>query len=236
MKKITISSLLLLFLFVGCTTPEQDMQIKTFWQTQAYKAMMKFGPAIMNLYTKVLTKRMGNIPGYPMGASAFNAGNNNFDFADVKMARREGYLKDGNDGKITDKDLELLRSAKSATADANTNDSNAFDGVAPLEDRIRMKRAFTATQRNNQYTIDEVGKHFNENTKNIVKELVQAAERRMKEKAATATSFSEYLEEQRKIQRKLTEEDLPQIMHQNASSIKPIKTTKKRTQRRTSQY
>ncbi len=104
-----------------------------------------------------------------------------------------------------------------------TMESDEIKGVAPQADLTRMKRAINAVQLANQKTLTDIGSTFGESVKNKALVITTDTERKLRQEAASAATFADYLAKQREL---ITAQNkqLNQLMTQNAKNIRNINT------------
>ena len=175
----------------GCTSPEQDQQIRLFWLQQ---------------YTNLMMKMSGNIP----SRAAHRIPSVNTPAPDAYAPR-----KDAAPRKETDPHPQLIDV---------TMETDALEGKASHQDRVRMKRAWNAVQSSNQKTVEDIGTAFGEQVKAKAFIITANTEKQLKEEAKNAADFSSYFARQQELLAK-QEQDITQLMTQNRSRIKKLKKT-----------
>lgn len=175
-------------LAAGCTSHEQDQQIRMFWLQQ---------------YTNLMMKRLGDMtlrtePHIP-DTTMFPSGS---------AARKEAAPR-----KETDSQPQLMDV---------TMETDALDGKASYQDRVRMKRAWNAVQSSNQKTLEDIGTAFGEQVKAKAFMITANTEKQLKQEAKNATDFVSYFERQQELLSK-QEQDITQLMVQNRGRIKKLK-------------
>lgn len=175
-------------LAAGCTSPEQDQQIRMFWLQQ---------------YTNLMMKRLGDMPlrtePHIPDTTMFPSGS---------AARKEAAPR-----KETDSQPQLMDV---------TMETDALDGKASYQDRVRMKRAWNAVQSSNQKTLEDIGTAFGEQVKAKAFMITANTEKQLKQEAKNATDFVSYFERQQELLSK-QEQDITQLMVQNRGRIKKLK-------------
>ena len=103
-----------------------------------------------------------------------------------------------------------------------TMDTETLPGLAPQEERIRMKEAWTTVQENNQTLLQDLQTTFGNNVKEKAFFLTLETEKQLKQAAATAPDYNTYIQTQTQL---LNEQDkaIRQLMQQNTSSLKRLK-------------
>ena len=186
----------------GCTTKEQDQKIKLFWLQQFANASTKVLAVNMNKLASLQAKgAFGKKPSLP-----------------VKTASVQPTVQ-----KTAPVRQPVQESPQLIEV---TLDTDQVVGVAPQADLTRMKRAISAVQLANQKTLTDIGTTFGESVKNKALMITAATERKLKQEASVAATFTEYLAKQRDL---LTAQNkqLNQLMTQNAKNIRNINTRAK---------
>jgi len=180
-------------LLAGCTSPEQDQEIRMFWMQQYSNVMMKKlsrgGAALRPVHSQM--------PPAPAAAEP-EAANGTYGKKPAPKANPQPQLIDV------------------------TIETDALPGKAPLADRKRMKRAWDAVQLSNQKTLEDINAAFGEQVKNKAFILTANTEKQLKKEAKEAANFAAYFARQRDLLTK-QEQALTQLMTQNRNSIKKLK-------------
>lgn len=210
MNKYTLLPLIAAALVAGCTTKEQDEQIKTFWMMQSLEVMNKVAtPANMEKLSKVAVKsaNFGALGGTkavpPMDwpenfegpAPAIPAQNAPKTVAPVRRAAASPQFMDV------------------------TIDTDELPGKAPQAERAKMKRAFGAVQIRNQAALSSIESSFNASVQHKAFLITTQTEKDLKAAAAKSANFQAYFAEQKRLLA-LQDQKLTQLMKQNTANLK----------------
>ena len=212
MKKITSFIFCTVLLSAGCTSPEQDQKIQSFWMEQ-----------YVNVMTKIATR------------SANGANETDPQMAQlVAMLQASLNAKNVEQTPVEEVQTEEVKPAAAPSSTAApakkklpqilevTMDENAFPGKAPLEERILIKQAWNEVQEDNHEILLDIQKTFGEEVKSKAFLITTRTEQDLKKEATEATSFKAYSARQKQIVDK-QKTALQQLMRQNKNNIKPLK-------------
>ena len=227
MKKITLITCCAGIFLAGCTSPEQDQKIQAFWFQQYANLMLKVGPlnipqaahssdpadfaaalkgtrnqrraALSALLTDIIRAQQQQQPQLPQPAPA-------------PETQPKKPVKPKFSADMLPQIVEV------------TMDEEALPGKANYEERVRMAQAFSDVLVNNQATLQDVQDAFGESVKLKVFLITTGTETKLKEAAATANDFPDYLAKQRQLLQ-VQEKELQQLMTQNINSLKKIRNT-----------
>ncbi|MBR4682229.1 MAG: hypothetical protein IKP06_02870 [Elusimicrobiaceae bacterium] len=223
MKKITSFIFCAVLLGAGCTNPEQDQKIKSFWMQQYLNVMMK-----------VSSMSSGNPADAMSNLSADRAQK-----LEQLTALLQASLNKANPPEQTpvevaqpveEKPAPVPAPVKKKAAKAAalpqvlevTMDEAFLPGKASVKERTLMKEAFDEVQLDNQEILQDIQTTFGEDVKVKAFLITTRTETELKKAAAEASNFKGYLKRQKQIVDK-QKTALQQLMQQNAGSIKPLK-------------
>ncbi|WP_432635237.1 hypothetical protein [Candidatus Avelusimicrobium sp.] len=209
MNKYTLLPLIAAALVAGCTTKEQDEQIRTFWMMQSLEVMNKVAtPANMEKLSKLAAKS-------------------------ANLGARETPHMDWPENFEGPTPAIPAQPAPQATAPVRratpapqfmdvTIDTDELPGKAPQEERAKMKRAFGAVQINNQATLASIENSFNASVKHKAFLITTQTEKDLKAAAAKSANFQAYFAEQKRLLA-LQDQKLTQLMKQNTANLKRVR-------------
>lgn len=204
MKNIKLLILCAVLFSAGCTSPEQDQQIKQFWMEQYVNLMAK----------------------YTAGMERMEA-NNSQQAAKSPLMRVLQNLKHNPAPQPQPKPAAVPAKPRPAAPALPqmlevSMEQGALPGKAPEADRLRMKQAWNEVQLNNHAILQDVQTMFGEDIKVKAFLITAQTEATLKQEAANAADFKTYLARQTQILEK-QENALQQLMMQNKTHIKPLK-------------
>ena len=221
MKKIILIAFCACVFFAGCTSPEQNQKIQAFWFQQYVNVILKVGPMI---------------PSKPTDNTPSTA------FAERQAQRRAaaralltGLLQAQQSPQTSPAPAPQAQPPKPAkpkfSADMLpqmvevTMDEEALPGKADYKERVQMMGAFSQVLTNNQKTLQDLQETFGESVKLEAFLVTTRTETQLKETAATAVDFQDYLAKQQQLMQ-AQEKEIEQLMTQNINSLKKIKTSR----------
>ncbi|MGN0024871.1 MAG: hypothetical protein ACI351_05510 [Candidatus Avelusimicrobium sp.] len=175
-------------LTAGCTSPEQDQQIRLFWLQQ---------------YTNLMMKKSGRTP------------------SDTTRRMPTTTMLPAAQAPRQEVTPRQEMAPQPQLIDV-TMETDALNGKAPFQDRVRMKRAWNAVQAVNQKTVEDIGTAFGEQVKTKAFIITTNTEKQLKQEAKNATDFASYFARQQELLAK-QEKDITQLMTQNRGHIKKLK-------------
>ena len=220
MKKIILIIFCACIFFAGCTSPEQNQKIQTFWFQQYVNLMLKIGP---------LT------PSAPTG-------NNRPTALTERQAQRRaaaralltGILRAQQSPQIPPTPAPQAQPQKPAKPKFSTDmlpqmvevtmDEEALPGKADYKERVQMMNAFSQVLTNNQKALQDLQETFGESVKLKAFLVTTRTETKLKETAATAENFQDYLAKQQQLLQ-AQDKEIEQLMTKNINSLKKIKTS-----------
>ena len=202
MKKYTLLPIIAATLLAGCTTKEQDAQIRTFWMMQSLEVMNKLAtPANMAKLSQLAAARTAGFGA--MGAPHINFPENLPEPVPAQTAPA----------------ASAKRVAPAPQMIDVTMDTDELPGKATPAERAKMKRAFEAVQINNQATLSSIENSFNASVKHKAFLITTQTEKDLKAAAANSADFPAYFAEQKRLLA-LQEQKITQLMKQNAANLK----------------
>lgn len=198
MKKQIFFLLLAISLFAGCTTKEQEQQIRLFWLQQ---------------YTNLMMKKLENMKQTLP--------------SDFQLKNLTSSWSQSLPSQHVPAAAQTPRPTGQTAAPARpqimevTLDTDTLPGKASAADRTRMKRALEAVQISNQSTLSDIAVTFGDNVKYKAFLITADTERKLKETAKKSANFSAYFTEQQKL---LKEQDrkINDLLLKNTGSIKNL--------------
>lgn len=209
MNKYTLLPLIAAALVAGCTTKEQDEQIKTFWMMQSLEVMNKVAtPANMEKLSKLAVKSANFGAMGAMGTPHMDLPEN---FDDPEPALPAQTAPQAT--------APVRRAAPAPQFMDVTIDTDELPGKAPQAERAKMKRAFDAVQINNQAALSAIENSFNASVKHKAFLITTQTEKDLKAAAAKSANFQAYFAEQKRLLA-LQDQKLTQLMKQNTANLK----------------
>lgn len=214
MNKYTLLPLIAVALLAGCTTKEQDEQIKTFWMMQSLEVMNKVAtPANMEKLSKLAAKSSNFGAMGAMGTPHMDLPEN-FDEPEPALP-----AQNQNASQAT---APVRRAAPAPQFMDVTIDTDELPGKAPQAERAKMKRAFDAVQINNQAALSAIENSFNASVKHKAFLITTQTEKDLKAAAAKSANFQAYFAEQKRLLA-LQDQKLTQLMKQNTANLKRVR-------------
>lgn len=212
MNKYTLLPLIAAALVAGCTTKEQDEQIKTFWMMQSLEVMNKVAtPANMEKLSKLAVKSANFGAMGAMGTSHMDLPEN-FDEPEPALPAQPA----------SQATAPVRRAAPAPQFMDVTIDTDELPGRAPQAERAKMKRAFDAVQINNQAALSAIENSFNASVKHKAFLITTQTEKDLKAAAAKSANFQAYFAEQKRLLA-LQDQKLTQLMKQNTANLKRVR-------------
>ena len=212
MNKYTLLPLIAAALVAGCTTKEQDEQIKTFWMMQSLEVMKKVAtPANMEKLSKLAVKSANFGAMGAMGTSHMDLPEN-FDEPEPALPAQPA----------SQATAPVRRAAPAPQFMDVTIDTDELPGRAPQAERAKMKRAFDAVQINNQAALSAIENSFNASVKHKAFLITTQTEKDLKAAAAKSANFQAYFAEQKRLLA-LQDQKLTQLMKQNTANLKRVR-------------
>ena len=209
MNKYTLLPLIAAALVAGCTTKEQDEQIRTFWMMQSLEVMNKVAtPANMEKLSKLAAKSAN------LGATETP----HMDWPE----NFEGPTPAIPAQPAPQATAPVRRATPAPQFMDVTIDTDELPGKAPQEERAKMKRAFGAVQINNQATLASIENSFNASVKHKAFLITTQTEKDLKAAAAKSANFQAYFAEQKRLLA-LQDQKLTQLMKQNTANLKRVR-------------
>ena len=209
MNKYTLLSLIAVALVAGCTTKEQDEQIRTFWMMQSLEAMSKAAtPANMEKLSKLIVKS-ANFGSMGTMETPHMDWPENFE-GPTPAIQAQPALQAA---------APVRRTAPAPQFMDVTIETDELPGKAPQAERAKMKRAFGAVQINNQATLSAIENSFNASVKHKDFLITTQTEKDLKAAAAKSENFQAYFAEQKRLLA-LQDQKLTQLMKQNTANLK----------------
>ena len=195
MKKTILLTVVAGLLLAGCTSKEQDEKIRAFWFNQYLRVVLK--SVAKNPVT--LTKS------FPLARKGRKPV--------VNSPRNKPPLQPARTpDEPTPQVLEVIL------------DEEAFPGIAPYDERVHIKQAWTELQVNNQNTLQDIQSAFGDTVKAKAFDITLSTELQLKQEASTAPDYQTYLARQNEIIA-AQDESLKQLMEQNKGSLRRVRTT-----------
>ncbi len=222
MKKQILLVLLAAAVLAGCTSKEQDMKIRLFWMGQLGNYSMKNSQKNMEKLMKLSTGNFGKKNEWE-----------NFDFKDLEGLEGLENWENFEDFDSTTNTLPASAPANATTAAARkeapkpqimevTMDTDALPGIAPYEERVRMKRAWDAVQLANQKMLADIEKTFGEGVKNRAFYYTTDNEKTLKTIASSSSDFNSYFALQQHLLAD-QEQKINNLLKKNTKNIRKIK-------------
>lgn len=193
MKKRSLFLLVAAVVLAGCTSKEQEQQIRLFWLQQYTNLMMKKIAAAQHNLAK-----------------------------DPRMKEFAAALQKINAQPLPAAPQQPAPRAKPPQIMEVSMSEDLLPGKASEADRARMKRALEAVQLSNQATLSDIETTFGGNVKYKAFLITAKTERQLKNIAAQSANFTAYFNEQQKLL-KNQEAQINQLLLQNTGSIKKIR-------------
>ncbi|MBO7191430.1 MAG: hypothetical protein J6V32_04955 [Elusimicrobiaceae bacterium] len=194
MKKTILFITCTCLLTAGCLSKEQKEKVNLFWAMQ-----------IMNVMMKISGKAMPAMPMQPANGQMPVDYPNNPD-APIMPATNPEAIPQRPAPQVIDVMM----------------DDTALPGKASREDRVRMKQALSAVQENNQKLLQDLRKTFGNNVKEKAFYITLETEKQLKQAAAEATTYSDYMAKQQHLLAQ-QEKAIAKLMQQNKASLKRLK-------------
>lgn len=216
MKKQILLILTAAVLVGGCTTKEQDVQIRTFWLQQYATAMSK----VLEKQMKRAQQQMQQLS--PKDREAMQKmlaemqTNKNFSSENLAMPRPNAT---GSNTPVVAPQRATAR--KPQIMDVTLED-DVLPGKAPYEDRVKMQQALNAFRQNNQNTLADIGNAFNEQVKSKAFYITAQTEKSMKQTAETCADFQAFSTALQKAAAQQNKQ-LRQLMTQNKNQLKKLR-------------
>lgn len=212
MNKYTLLPLIAAALVAGCTTKEQDEQIRTFWMMQSLEAMNKVAtPANMEKLSKLAAKS-ANFGAMGAMETPHMDWPENFDEPEPALPAQPA----------SQATAPVRRAAPAPQFMDVTIDTDELPGRAPQAERAKMKRAFDAVQINNQAALSAIENSFNASVKHKAFLITTQTEKDLKAAAAKSANFQAYFAEQKRLLA-LQDQKLTQLMKQNTANLKRVR-------------
>ncbi len=193
MKKRSLFLLVAAVVLAGCTSKEQEQQIRLFWLQQYTNLMMKKIAAAQHNLAK-----------------------------DPRMKEFAAVLQKINAQPLPAAPQQPAPRAKPPQIMEVSMSEDLLPGKASEADRARMKRALEAVQLSNQATLSDIETTFGGDVKYKAFLITAKTERQLKNIAAQSANFTAYFNEQQKLL-KNQEAQINQLLLQNTGSIKKIR-------------
>lgn len=209
MKKQLLFLLAAALLAGGCTTKEQDMQIRLFWLNQ-----------LANLSTKTTDRDFRQLQQQLQALSLQEQA----PLSQLKKATVPAQQPGDNE------DTPSAEAPGTATRKAIpqpqimdvTLEDDVLPGKAPYADRVKMQQALNAFRQNNQNTLADIGNAFNEQVKSKAFYITAQTEKSMKQTAQTSTNFETFSTALQKAAVQQNKQ-LRQLMTQNKNQLKKLR-------------
>lgn len=193
MKKRSLFLLVAAVVLAGCTSKEQEQQIRLFWLQQYTNLMMKKIAAAQQSLAK-----------------------------DPRMKEFAAALQKINAQPLPAAPQQPAPRAKPPQIMEVSMSEDLLPGKASEADRARMKRALEAVQLSNQATLSDIETTFGGDVKYKAFLITAKTERQLKNIAAQSANFTAYFNEQQKLL-KNQEAQINQLLLQNTGNIKKIR-------------
>lgn len=193
MKKRSLFLLVAAVVLAGCTSKEQEQQIRLFWLQQYTNLMMKKIAAAQQNLAK-----------------------------DPRMKEFAAALQKINAQPLPAAPQQPAPRAKPPQIMEVSMSEDLLPGKASEADRARMKRALEAVQLSNQATLSDIETTFGGDVKYKAFLITAKTERQLKNIAAQSANFTAYFNEQQKLL-KNQEAQINQLLLQNTGNIKKIR-------------
>lgn len=193
MKKRSLFLLVAAVVLAGCTSKEQEQQIRLFWLQQ---------------YTNLMMKKIAD--------AQHNLAK------DPRMKEFAAALQKINAQPLPAAPQQPAPRAKPPQIMEVSMSEDLLPGKASEADRARMKRALEAVQLSNQATLSDIETTFGGDVKYKAFLITAKTERQLKNIAAQSANFTAYFNEQQKLL-KNQEAQINQLLLQNTGSIKKIR-------------
>lgn len=193
MKKRSLFLLVAAVVLAGCTSKEQEQQIRLFWLQQ---------------YTNLMMKKIAD--------AQHNLAK------DPRMKEFAAALQKINAHPLPAAPQQPAPRAKPPQIMEVSMSEDLLPGKASEADRARMKRALEAVQLSNQATLSDIETTFGGDVKYKAFLITAKTERQLKNIAAQSANFTAYFNEQQKLL-KNQEAQINQLLLQNTGNIKKIR-------------
>lgn len=193
MKKRSLFLLVAAVVLAGCTSKEQEQQIRLFWLQQ---------------YTNLMMKKIAD--------AQHNLAK------DPRMKEFAAALQKINAQTLPAAPQQPAPRARPPQIMEVSMSEDLLPGKASEADRARMKRALEAVQLSNQATLSDIETTFGGDVKYKAFLITAKTERQLKNIAAQSANFTAYFNEQQKLL-KNQEAQINQLLLQNTGSIKKIR-------------
>lgn len=193
MKKRSLFLLVAAVVLAGCTSKEQEQQIRLFWLQQ---------------YTNLMMKKIAD--------AQHNLAK------DPRMKEFVAALQKINAQPLPAAPQQPAPRAKPPQIMEVSMSEDLLPGKASEADRARMKRALEAVQLSNQATLSDIETTFGGDVKYKAFLITAKTERQLKNIAAQSANFTAYFNEQQKLL-KNQEAQINQLLLQNTGNIKKIR-------------
>lgn len=193
MKKRSLFLLVAAVVLAGCTSKEQEQQIRLFWLQQ---------------YTNLMMKKIAD--------AQHNLAK------DPRMKEFAAALQKINAQPLPAAPQQPAPRAKPPQIMEVSMSEDLLPGKASEADRARMKRALEAVQLSNQATLSDIETTFGGDVKYKAFLITAKTERQLKNIAAQSANFTAYFNEQQKLL-KNQEAQINQLLLQNTGNIKKIR-------------
>lgn len=193
MKKRSLFLLVAAVVLAGCTSKEQEQQIRLFWLQQYTNLMMKKIAAAQQNLAK-----------------------------DPRMKEFAAALQKINAQPLPAAPQQPAPRAKPPQIMEVSMSEDLLPGKASEADRARMKRALEAVQLSNQATLSDIETTFGGDVKYKAFLITAKTERQLKNIAAQSANFTAYFNKQQKLL-KNQEAQINQLLLQNTGNIKKIR-------------
>lgn len=209
MKKQLLFLLAATLLAGGCTTKEQDMQIRLFWLNQ-----------LANLSTKTTDKDFRQLQQQLQALSLQEQA----PLSQLKKATVPAQQPGDN------ADTPAAEAPGTATRKAIpqpqimdvTLEDDVLPGKAPYADRIKMQQTLNSFRQSNQNTLADIGNAFNEQVKSKAFYITAQTEKSLKQTAKTSADFQTFSAAFKKAAAQQNKQ-LRQLMTQNKNQLKKLR-------------
>lgn len=208
MKKQLLFLLAAALLAGGCTTKEQDMQIRLFWLNQ-----------LANLSTKTTDKDFRQLQQQLQALSLQEQ-------APLSQLKKTVPAQQPGDNADTPSAEAPVTATRKAIPQPQimdvTLEDDVLPGKAPYADRVKMQQALNAFRQNNQNTLADIGNAFNEQVKSKAFYITAQTEKSLKQTAKTSADFQTFSAAFKKAAAQQNKQ-LRQLMTQNKNQLKKLR-------------
>ena len=227
----------------ACTSKEQEQEIRTFWKKQVERLDSRFlgrtqmTPQDIQEQLRKIREQAGSPSQLKESAAA------GVEKISQKFAAHKSAVSSSEPSPVVEKPVSkpVLQTAqkparKMAAKPVTTmpaapsqqvlevtlDGGDAFPGVAPYKDRVRMKKEWNNLQVRNQAAVRDILKTFGTDVYNEAVVITARTEQQLKKTARTAGSYAAYVSQQRVLVAQ-QEQSLQKLMQQNVQSIRSVK-------------